>query len=138
SIIEQTADVFRGIFSAHARAILEHHSAVALPDPSTTPTPEEVWQRLAAENWDAPLIVTTTVQLFESLLGRSTSACRKLHHIARSVIILDEVQMLPTHLLEPILDVLRQLVAHYGVTVVLCTATQPALDTRSGFNGLPN
>lgn len=136
SIIEQTADVFRGIFS-DPRVVLEHHSAMRASDDAENPPPAEVWARLAAENWDAPLVVTTTVQLFESLLAHRTTACRKLHNIARSVIILDEAQMLPTHLLTTILDVLRQLVAHYGVTVVLCTATQPALDERSGFAGLP-
>ncbi|MGH2486007.1 MAG: CRISPR-associated endonuclease Cas3'', partial [Ktedonobacterales bacterium] len=97
SIIEQTCDVFRGVLGDE-RAVLEHHSAATATDPDK-PTPAEVWARLAAENWDAPLIVTTTVQLLESLLGRSTSACRKLHNIARSVIILDEAQMLPTPLL---------------------------------------
>lgn len=118
--------------------MLEHHSAARAPENEVNPSPAQIWARLAAENWDAPLIVTTTVQLFESLLGRRTTACRKLHNVARSVIVLDETQMLPSHLLTTILDVLRELVAHYGVTVVLCTATQPALDERSGFSGLPD
>lgn len=137
SIIEQTASVFRAIFS-DSRAVLEHHSALASPEDAANPQPAEIWSRLAAENWDAPLIVTTTVQLFESLLAKQPGACRKLHNLARSVIILDEAQMLPTHLLTTILDVLRALVADYGVTVVLCTATQPALDERGGFAGLPS
>jgi CRISPR-associated endonuclease/helicase Cas3 len=135
SITEQTADVFRAIF-ADPRAVLEHHSAVTFHEDANNPSREEMWTRLAAENWDAPIIVTTTVQLFESLMDRATSACRKLHNVARSVIILDEAQMLPTHLLEPTLDILRQLVSRYGATVVLCTATQPALDARTGFPGL--
>lgn len=130
SITEQTADVFRAIFS-DPHIVLEHHSGLSLVDDSQDTAPQ-----LASENWDAPLIVTTTVQLFESLLGCTPSRCRKLHNIAQSVIILDEAQMLPTHLLETMLDVLQCLVRSYGVTVVLCTATQPALDQHHGFPGL--
>lgn len=129
SITEQVAGVFRDIFGQDSHIVLEHHSAITLDDPNGTPSPPETWRRLAAENWRAPLVVTTTVQLFESLFAASPSRCRKLHNIARSVVILDEAQMLPAHLLKPILDVLRQLVRGYGVSVVFCTATQPALDT---------
>lgn len=134
SIIDQTAKVFREIFNDE-QAFIEHHSDISLPDPAK-PTSAEIHRRLAAENWDASLIATTTVQLFESLMGCGTSKCRKLHNIAKSVIILDEAQMLPVYFLTPILDVLRQLVAHYGVTVVLCTATQPDFESRQGFEGL--
>lgn len=138
SITEQTASEFRTIFS-NKRAVLEHHSALPSFEDASLPTAGQVWMRLAAENWDAPLIVTTTVQLFESLMARTPSACRKLHNIAGSVVILDEAQTLPTKLLTPILDVLRALVANYHVTVVLCTATQPALDSaQSGFQRLEN
>jgi CRISPR-associated endonuclease/helicase Cas3 len=136
SIIDQTAKVFRDILG-DAEAFIEHHSDIALQDPEN-PTPSEIRRRLIAENWDASLIVTTTVQLFESLLSCKTGKCRKLHNIAHSVIVLDEVQMLPVHLLTTILDVLRQLVAHYGVTVVLCTATQPDFGSRQEFEGLEN
>jgi len=136
SIIDQTAEVFRDALG-DAGAIIEHHSNIELKDPEK-PTLTEIRRRLAAENWDASLIVTTTVQLFESLLGRGTGKCRKLHNVAHSVIVLDEVQMLPVYLLTPVLDVLRQLVTHYGVTVVLCTATQPDFAPREGLEGLDN
>jgi CRISPR-associated endonuclease/helicase Cas3 len=136
SIIEQTADEYRNIFGADV--VLEHHSALAAGDNPDNPTRQEIWSRLSSENWDAPIVVTTTVQLFESLFASRPSKCRKLHNLARSVLILDEVQTLPTRLLEPILDALRELVAHYGVSVVLCTATQPALDDRAHLKGLPN
>jgi len=135
SITEQTAREFRGIFPEED-IVLEHHSSITPFEDPDNLTHREMWSRLAAENWDARLIVTTTVQLFESLMAHTTSACRKLHNIARSVIILDEVQMLPTHLLTTTLDVLRQMVTHYGVTVVLCTATQPALHNHANFEGL--
>jgi CRISPR-associated endonuclease/helicase Cas3 len=134
SITEQTAGVYRRIFGEGA--VLEHHSAVReAPDPEEGEAGPQ-WERLAAENWDAPVIVTTTVRLFESLFARKPSDCRRLHRLARSVVILDEAQTLPTHLLAPILDGLHELTAHYGTSVVLCTATQPALDDAPGFKGL--
>lgn len=120
SIIEQTAENFRDIFGDEA--VVEHHSNVG-----TEPESERSRTRLAAENWDAPLVVTTNVQLFESLFSNRTSRCRKLHNVANSVLILDEAQMLPVSLLLPTLAALRELVDHYGCTVLLCTATQPAL-----------
>lgn len=125
SIIEQTANTFREIFSD---AVLEHHSNLD-PDKETT-----VKNRLAAENWDAPIIVTTNVQFFESLFAAKTSRCRKLHNIANSVVVLDEAQLLPPEFLKPILKVMNLLTQHYGVTFVLSTATQPALNKRSGFD----
>jgi CRISPR-associated endonuclease/helicase Cas3 len=130
SIIEQTADVFRDVFASLRReCVVEHHSQ-AESDPSA----ETTASRLACENWDAPLVVTTNVQLFESLFAARTSRCRKLHQLVGSVLILDEAQQLPPEFLQPILDVLRLLIHHYGVTVVLCTATQPALTTASYFD----
>lgn len=150
SIIEQTAKVFKfgtdnadeigsikknggGLFGEEN--VLEHHS-------NLDPEAETTRSRLAAEDWDAPIIVTTNVQLFESLFSARPSRCRKLHNIAGSVIILDEPQMLPPEYLKPILSALRGLVAHFGVTVLFCTATQPALSGTIGsgqarFTGLP-
>jgi CRISPR-associated endonuclease/helicase Cas3 len=126
SIIEQTADVFRGIFG---EAVVEHHSAA-----ESDPTREGLRSRLACENWDAPLIVTTSVQFFESLFAARTSRCRKLHNLVDSVVVLDEVQLLPPGLLQPIVDVLKQLTEHYGMTLVLSTGTQPALGHRRYFD----
>lgn len=130
SIIEQTADVFRGIFG---ETVIEHHSN-AEPDPGQ----ESTQSRLACENWDAPIVVTTNVQFFESLFAAKTSRCRKLHNIVDSIVVLDEAQLLPPEFLQPILDVLNLLTAHYGVTVVLSTATQPALATREYFDASQN
>ncbi len=127
SIIEQTADVFRQVFAALGEdVVIEHHS-----NAETTPEQETARSRLACENWDAPLIVTTNVQLFESLFARKTSRCRKLHNLAGSVIVLDEAQLLPLEFLQPVVDVLRYLVQDFGVTVLLCTATQPVLNTST-------
>lgn len=136
SIIEQTADVFRAALGDEA--VLEHHSNLE-PDPRQ----ENYRSRLAAENWDAPLIVTTNVQLFESLFAARTSRCRKLHNLVNSIIVLDEAQQLPRDFLTPIAETMRLLAEHYGVTWVLCTATQPNLAGqqdafgRTTFAGLP-
>ncbi len=136
TITEQTADVYRGILGTNA--VLEHHSTAHRPEEAGDDFHRsQVWSRLASENWDAPVIVTTTVQLFESLFAKSTSQCRKLHRLARSVIILDEAQALPAHLLRPILDALRELCAHYGATVVISTATQPAFEAIPEFASVP-
>jgi len=121
SIIEQNADVFRK-FLGLQDAVLEHHSNLDI-----TPEMENSKSRLAAENWNAPLIVTTNVQLFESLFASRSSHCRKLHNIINSVIILDEAQQIPRDFHAPITQVMQQLSDNFGVTWVLCTATQPVL-----------
>ncbi len=118
SIIEQTADTLRDFLGDEN--VLEHHS-------NFDPAKETQQSRLASENWDAPIIVTTTVQFFESLYAYKSSRCRKLHNIANSVIILDEVQLLPTELLKPCLAAIEELATHYQTTLILSTATQPDL-----------
>lgn len=127
SIIEQNADVFREIFGN--QNVLEHHSNY---DPKNEKSENiDIAQeklKLSSENWDIPIIVTTNVQFFESLFSNKVSRCRKLHNLAKSVIILDEAQMLPTGFLKPCLAVLSELVVNYGSTVVICTATQPNLN----------
>ena len=144
SIIEQTADVYKNVFRNGcedlSNVVLEHHSNLD-PDKETTKS------KLASENWDAPIVVTTNVQLLESLFAAKTSRCRKIHNIANSVIILDEAQMLPPEYLKPILGTLESLTTDFGCSVVLCTATQPTLQGHigsasaphgeGGFEGLP-
>ena len=124
SIIEQNAAVFRKILGENA--VLEHHS-------NFEPNEEDHRSRLASENWDAPLIVTTNVQFFESLYRVRSSRCRKIHNIANAVVILDEAQMLPVPLLKPCIEALRELSSSYRTSIVLCTATQPALSTTDTF-----
>jgi CRISPR-associated endonuclease/helicase Cas3 len=132
SIIEQNAAVYR--IALGSDEVVEHHSNFDA-EGQAGDLGEEVTARhkLAAENWDAPVVVTTTVQFFESLFANRPSKCRKLHNIARSVIALDEVQALPNGFLLSILDALNELVTNYGCTVVLSTATPPALERRPGF-----
>jgi len=136
SITDQTADSYRDLLGNEA--ILEHHSDAGRDDSEKGGEEHEIiWRRLASQTWDAPVIVTTAVQFFESLFSNKTSRMRKLHRIAKSVVILDEVQTLPTDLLLPILDMLRLLIAHAGVSVVLCTATQPPYERISKGITLP-
>lgn len=138
SIIEQTADVFREALGPEP--VLEHHSNFDWDAAATRVVGRDGGDerdrlgvlRRAAENWDAPLVVTTAVQFFESLFASRTSACRKLHNIADSVIVLDEAQTLPQRFLLPCLAALDELQRNYGVSVVLCTATQPALRRQDG------
>jgi CRISPR-associated endonuclease/helicase Cas3 len=130
SIIEQNAKVFRDMLGDDA--VLEHHCNF-LPDDSDWKT------RLATENWDAPVVVTTNVQFFNSFYANKTSKCRKLHNVAESIIIFDEVQAIPVEKLQPCLEVIKELSLNYGVTSVLCTATQPAINFSEQFKaGLKN
>lgn len=123
SIIEQNAKIFSDIFGSEN--VIEHRSSADYDD---TDAEEENIKRLATENWDAPIIVTTNVQFFESLFSNRTSKCRKLHNIANSVIIFDEVQMLPEKFLKPCVKAIDELTKNYNCTAVLCTATQPSLE----------
>lgn len=124
SIIDQTAREFRCLFGD--AQVVEHHSNIA----------EEVdseGNRFATENWDAPIIITTAVQFFESLFACNNSRCRKIHNIAHSVVVFDEVQCLPTNLLNACLLAMKTLQRDYGCTILLCTATQPVLTNHDGF-----
>ena len=136
SIIEQTASIYRDILGAEN--VLEHHSNLDVQSRWEQDEELEGRRRLAAENWDAPVIVTTNVQLFESLLGNQPSRCRKLHNSARSIIILDEAQCLPLDMTMTVVDLLNELAVRFGATIVLSTATQPALKERDNFSGLRN
>jgi len=127
SIIEQTAEQFSNIFKD---AVVEHHSNVDISDESR----ETARSRLACENWDAPIIVTTSVQFFDSLFANRSSRCRKLHNIVNSVVVLDEVQLLPPEYLNPILHTMKELYQNYNVTFVLSTATQPAFGMHKSID----
>lgn len=127
TVTEQTADVYRRALGIK-KAVLEHHSDVS--ERSDT-----LWRRLAAENWDAPVVVTTVVQLFESMFSNTPAKLRKLHNLASSVILLDEAQTIPTTVLKPVVEALNWLVRYAGTTVVLMTATQPAFDLIGPFQG---
>ena len=131
TIIEQNANVFKGIFGEEQ--VLEHHSNFDWegkkrenPDDRTNSALAKL--KLAAENWDIPIVVTTNVQFFESLFANRSSRCRKLHNIAKSVIIFDEAQMLPREYMRPAMAAVWELVTNYGASAVFCTATQPGLE----------
>jgi len=136
SIIEQNAAVFKDYLGGDN--VLEHHSNfdwkswsksdAESVDDATKDTLDKL--KLASENWDIPIVVTTNVQFFESLFANKSSRCRKLHNIAKSVIIFDEAQMLPREYLDPCMLAVKELVTNYSASVVFCTATQPALDRR--------
>ena len=132
SIIEQNARVFAHVFGEEA--VLEHHSLADWFDADEDEeNPDRQRKKLAAENWDAPFIVTTNVQFFESLFSYRPSACRKLHRLLNSVIIFDECQTFPPDLLGPTLERLKALVAIGCTSLVFCTATQPAFLKQNGF-----
>lgn len=132
SVVEQTAAVLKDIFGTIN--VLEHHSNYEFDDVDED---DEYAQRLATQNWDAPIVVTTNVQLFESLFANKPGKSRKVHNMANSVIVLDEAQTLPDNLLLPSLAMLEELTLGYGSTIVLCTATQPALDMMWPFGSKP-
>lgn len=126
SIIDQTAAVFSDLVGSE-NVLADFSNAEYKITDNDSLTAAQYRQVLASENWDAPIVVTTAVQFFESLYANRSSRCRKLHNIANSVIIFDEAQTLPNGFLMPCLSAIAQLVQHYRSTAVLCTATQPAL-----------
>jgi CRISPR-associated endonuclease/helicase Cas3 len=136
SIIEQNAAVFKEHLGESN--VLEHHSNFDWKKgnkPDTESADDQTKDaldklKLASENWDIPIVVTTNVQFFESLFANKSSRCRKLHNLAKSVIIFDEAQMLPREYLDPCMLAVKELVTNYSASAVFCTATQPALDRR--------
>ena len=140
SIIVQTASILKKIFGEES--VLEHHSNF---DPQSVKKEFRHKAKLATENWDYPIVVTTNVQLFESMFSNKPSDCRKLHNIANSVIILDEVQTLPTDYLQPIVDALKSYQRMFGISVLFTTASQPVLsgliegcNPQAAFQGIDN
>jgi len=142
SIIDQTAKELKRIFGEEW--VLEHHSnynedeSVNKEIASENLSPEAYAKRLATENWDYPVIVTTSVQFFESLFGNKPSRCRKVHNIAQSVVIFDEVQTLPKELVLSTLSLLRNIQKVMDTSFLFCTATQPAFEKTENFNGIEN
>ena len=133
SVTEQVAQVFQSVFQdLGENVVLEHHSSASWKS-SEDGDLQGFRVRLAAENWDASVVVTTNVQLLESLFANRSSRCRKLHRLAKSVIVFDEAQVLPVPLMEPTLVAIDELKRGYGASVVLCSATMPALKKRHGF-----
>jgi len=139
NIIDQTAQVLKSIFGKEW--VLEHHSSYNegekdARDETENCSPLQERKKLACENWDYPVIVTTTVQFFESLFSNRPSQCRKIHNIAESVVIFDEVQTLPKEVILPTLQMLKDVQAVMKVSFLFCTATQPAFEKRQGFDGI--
>jgi CRISPR-associated endonuclease/helicase Cas3 len=139
SIIDQTARELKRIFGEEW--ILEHHSTYNEGQKSATDrnedySTEQKRKQLACENWDFPVIVTTSVQFFESLFSNKPSKCRKIHNIAESVVIFDEVQTIPKEIVLPTLCMLNDIQAVMRTSFLFCTATQPAYEKRPGFDGI--
>ncbi|MBI3753015.1 MAG: CRISPR-associated helicase Cas3', partial [Deltaproteobacteria bacterium] len=139
NIIDQTAQILKTIFGE--KWVLEHHSSYNEGDhegqsETESCSPIQERKKLACENWDYPIIVTTTVQFFESLFSNRPSQCRKIHNIAESVIIFDEVQTLPKEVLLPTLQMLKDVQIVMKTSFLFCTATQPAFEKRRGFDGI--
>lgn len=139
NIIDQTAQILKAIFGKEW--VLEHHSAYNEADhhrrdEKESCSPIQQRQKLACENWDYPIIVTTTVQFFESLFSNRPSQCRKNHNIAESVVIFDEVQTLPKEVILSTLRMLQDVQAVMKTSFLFCTATQPAFEKRKGFDGI--
>ena len=133
SVIDQTVAIFRQVLGEEV--VLEHHASIDESRISGREARDKL--RLAMEDWAAPVVVTTNVQLFESLHSNRPSRCRRLHNLAKSVIVLDEAQTIPLHVLRPCLAALDELARNYGCSVVLCTATQPAIAAPEFEGGLP-
>ena len=135
TVVEQTAVIYRRVFAGFsANFVLEHHSLAGLgeeSEPEDAESGASRQRRLLSENWDAPIVLTTNVQLLESLFSNRPSACRKLHRLMRSVVMFDEAQSLPAPLAVPTLAALSHLASQYKSSVVFATATQPAFDTLS-------
>jgi len=128
SIIEQTGKVFREIFGSDY--ILEHHYNFNFEEKEDGELTDQMQKfKLATENWDFPIIITTNEQFFESLFSNRTSRCRKLHNICNSVLIFDEVQMFPYEFLKPMLSSIKELVSHYSCTALFSSATQPSFES---------
>jgi len=139
NIIDQTAQILKDIFGEEC--VLEHHSGYNEGDQSGRDNAEacsaiEKRKKLACENWDYPVIVTTTVQFFESLFSNRPSHCRKIHNIAEAVVIFDEVQAIPKEVILPTLQMLKDVQAVMKTSFLFCTATQPAFEKRQGFDGI--
>jgi CRISPR-associated endonuclease/helicase Cas3 len=141
NIIDQTAQILKGIFGDEW--VLEHHSSfnedetLAKADDGHYSLIEQR-KKLACENWNYPIILTTTVQFFESLFSNKPSKCRKVHNIAGSVVVFDEVQTLPKDILLPTLQMLKDVQSVMRSSFLFCTATQPAFEKRQSFDGLEN